>query len=521
MFHSKLKLKRISVMTAFSFLLISMSAKAGVESDMADMFNSMGARANYTQGGAYHSQSASIYTGGGFSARFGNKTLYPVQIQMPSVNAGCGGIDFFSGAFSFANKEQFVEFTRNLGNNAAGVAFEIALDSLDPLIGGAISKIRDVVNFINQNGLNSCQAAKALVGGAAGKLAESVGKECELTTNADGTVSDHAEGRWYCKSKARMLNQRTKKLNEALGDFYSGSGNIVDGDGFQWPQGAGKVNKTSMAMTGGNVTLMALNSFNLNAEQKQWMMSIIGVGLFSKPPKSSDSNEDVTPEWKYLPPTITAEAKADPLFDFFASNSSDKIRLTLWNCHEPGSSSATDPYKATECTQETKEYFGFRKQAADQIAILKSNIRTGTRASTTDQAKIAQIIENTSYPLLRMALVDERMNSSYLTDKAVEAITLDLSHAYLARLAKAAQLAMGNFKAQNEDEEKMVKNGFDSLNRLMDNLKRESDAAKQRVSNEQNFGEYVKKVNNALSGAFPDVSSSLTFSRIVSSPGVR
>ena len=50
--------------------MISTSAHAGVESDMADMFNSMGAVTSYTESGAYRSQAANMYTGGGFSAKF-------------------------------------------------------------------------------------------------------------------------------------------------------------------------------------------------------------------------------------------------------------------------------------------------------------------------------------------------------------------------------------------------------------------------------------------------------------------
>lgn len=257
-------LKSVAVYTMFACLSMAMPAQADVNSDMADMFNNMGAQTNYTSAGSYKTQAANVYVGGGFTTKFGNKSLYPVNIQMPSVSAGCGGIDFFSGAFSFANKEQFIEFTRNLGNNAAGVAFEIGLDALDPLIGGAISKIRDVVNFINQNGLNSCQAAKALVGGMAGKLGESIGKECELTANNDGTVQDNAEARWYCKSKGRLLNQRTKKLKESLGDYYNQAPTWftgADGTQVQASKGTGHVNKTTLAMTGGNTTLMALNKF--------------------------------------------------------------------------------------------------------------------------------------------------------------------------------------------------------------------------------------------------------------------
>ncbi|EMS6179619.1 conjugal transfer protein TraH, partial [Neisseria gonorrhoeae] len=132
-------------------LALPINSSAGIEKNMADMFNSMGAEANYTEAGAFHGQSGSLYTGGGMSVRFPVSDISLGNIQLPSISAGCGGIDFFAGSFSFVNKEQFIQFTRNLGNNAAGVAFDLALKALDPMIQDAIGGIRDLVNYVNQN----------------------------------------------------------------------------------------------------------------------------------------------------------------------------------------------------------------------------------------------------------------------------------------------------------------------------------------------------------------------------------
>ena len=121
------------------------------------LFNSMGAEANYSEAGAFHGQSGSLYTGGGLNVRNPVSDVSLANIQLPSISAGCGGIDFFAGSFSFVNKEQFIQFTRNLGNNAAGVAFDLALKALDPMIQDAIGGIRDIVNYVNQNSFKQLQ----------------------------------------------------------------------------------------------------------------------------------------------------------------------------------------------------------------------------------------------------------------------------------------------------------------------------------------------------------------------------
>ena len=100
----KLPAKLLAIcLSATKYLVLSISltvpvhTHAGIESDMANMFNSMGAATNYTEAGAFHGQSGSLYTGGSFSARTPVSNLSLGNIQLPSVNAGCGGIDIFGG----------------------------------------------------------------------------------------------------------------------------------------------------------------------------------------------------------------------------------------------------------------------------------------------------------------------------------------------------------------------------------------------------------------------------------------
>src|SRR3546814_2483856 len=73
-------------------------AQAGVGDEMSDFFNDMGASANATGATAYQGQSAGYYSLGSVWARFPQKSVYPANIQLPKVRAGCGGIDIFSGS---------------------------------------------------------------------------------------------------------------------------------------------------------------------------------------------------------------------------------------------------------------------------------------------------------------------------------------------------------------------------------------------------------------------------------------
>lgn len=76
-------------------LSLPINSSAGIEKNMADMFNSMGAEANYSEAGAFHGQSGSLYTGGSINVRNPVSDVSLGNIQLPSISAGCGGIDFF------------------------------------------------------------------------------------------------------------------------------------------------------------------------------------------------------------------------------------------------------------------------------------------------------------------------------------------------------------------------------------------------------------------------------------------
>ena len=45
-----------------------------------------------------------LYTGGSLMMRAPGRNYPLATVQLPSLRAGCGGIDIYGGAFSFINK---------------------------------------------------------------------------------------------------------------------------------------------------------------------------------------------------------------------------------------------------------------------------------------------------------------------------------------------------------------------------------------------------------------------------------
>ena len=98
------------------------SNPANLNAEMQALFNDLGAIGNVTAPGAFRGQAMNLYTGGNLMMRAPGKNYPLSNAQLPSLKAGCGGIDLFGGSFSFINKQQFVAMLQNIGANAVGYA---------------------------------------------------------------------------------------------------------------------------------------------------------------------------------------------------------------------------------------------------------------------------------------------------------------------------------------------------------------------------------------------------------------
>ena len=73
------------------------SQSADLNAEMQAMFNDLGALGNVTSPGAFRGQAMNLYTGGSLMMRSPGRNYPLVNAQLPSLRAGCGGIDLFGG----------------------------------------------------------------------------------------------------------------------------------------------------------------------------------------------------------------------------------------------------------------------------------------------------------------------------------------------------------------------------------------------------------------------------------------
>ncbi|MEL7539682.1 MAG: conjugal transfer protein TraH [Pseudomonadota bacterium] len=194
-----------------AMLLAPLSAQADVNTKMNDFWDEIGAAANVTGPNAFNGQRAGYYTLGNVYIRTPQETLNPVNVQLPGYRAGCGGIDIYAGGFSFVNSDQLVAFMKAVANNAASFAFQVALETISPVIAEKVSELQSIAQRINQFSASSCEAGQLAVAATWPQSDQASRVICEASASRRGLYPDWVAARHGCGAEG----ERTSVLNGA------------------------------------------------------------------------------------------------------------------------------------------------------------------------------------------------------------------------------------------------------------------------------------------------------------------
>jgi conjugative transfer pilus assembly protein TraH len=355
------------------FMLASLPANADW---VSDFYSSAGAGMNITHGQAVHSRNMSGYSGGSISWRVPQKNLQLFAVTPPSFKAGCNGIDFFTGAFSFPNAEQFVQALRNFGQAALGSLFMSALKWISPVIASTVEFITDLVNKVNQFSIDGCRAGTTLGTKLGDSIFGAISKGA-AAGNAQGAESD------YVASLRAVQDSFDKGLQWWNKTVYgtTNPGALNRAQVFGKEAHPASVNFVWYALNHSDRTT------NLSRETKEVIMSL--VGTFIRRPKD-DSDGDTTP------------GKAESLLGVTTYKQVlgvDPSQAGLYTCQNYGN------YDAEKfCLSVTASYAahdGFIKKYGNLYEKLRTAV--STRGAPTLSASEKDLLRMTSVPLWRIA----------------------------------------------------------------------------------------------------------------------
>ncbi len=148
-------------------ILFPATCWATLENEMKGLFDTM---TNITDGGYHKGMGRGTVAGPSVVMR-GNRVRTDLfNFVPPSINAGCGGIDMFMGSFSFIDADHFVNLMQAIATNAAGYAFKLALETMCPTCGQAITSLQRAMQALNATAGDSCRIAESAVNFMADKM---------------------------------------------------------------------------------------------------------------------------------------------------------------------------------------------------------------------------------------------------------------------------------------------------------------------------------------------------------------
>ena len=472
------RLGRLSLRAgAAAFALVSAATplQAGVGDEMAGYFNDMGAAANSTGAVAYQGQSAGYYSLGSMWARFPQKTIYPANIQLPKVTAGCGGIDIFTGSFSFINGSEFVAMAKAIANNAVGFAFDLALESISPQIKGAMDKLRDLAQKINSSNLQSCESAQALVGGVLGEMGVKAGKVCEVVGTSQGLFSDWARSRQKCGNGGEQAST-LKNAPDELKPLLPGPKN------YAWDM----IKNSPLGAS--------------DRQMREFVMTLTGTIIVGERPSDND------------PLPITYRGQGDPAI-LDALIDGDKS-AKIMKCDEED--------KCLTVSEQTVPAQG-ANALRPKIATMIRSMAQKVKANQTLTQEERNLLGVSSVPLYKIVAV-QAASGFMLSDAEIQTLAevaaVDMLNAIIQRMMD--QVAAGQSNNINQADVTNLRQFNEQVAQVRQRLFQRETTISAKVNQTYTIINNAMRIESTLQGRMaPGMAASLNFSRALSAQGLR
>ncbi len=425
-------------------------ARADVNSDLNGFFGSLGYSGNVSQAQAWQGQAAGYFTGGSVYLRNPVKNVQLISMQLPSLNAGCGGIDAYLGSFSMISGEEIQRFVKQIMSNAAGYAFDLALQTMVPELKQAKDFLQKLASDVNSMNMSSCQAAQGIIGGLWPVTQVSQQKICQDIAGETNMFADWAASRQGCTVGGKG-DTVTNKATDAQKDQVLKNKNLI------WDA----LNRNSL--------------FNGNRQLKELVMSTVGSIIFNR-------NGDVT--------ILTPLVDNRDLVKVLMRGGTAKV----YGCDEE--SLCLAPVVANITISES-----------NGLVTLVKNLMLSMQLKLTDDTALTEqekgFVNTTSVPVLKYLTNAQSMGMSatYLIQVA-DYIAQDLMIQYLQELVKQASLAMAGKNWPEEAASKLRDNVMHAQGLLAD-MKLQSAADQNALDGiDRNMQYLQQQVSTIISGSY-------------------
>ena len=395
------------------------AAHASLDNDLTNFFNSIGGTANVTGATAFSGQTQNVATGGSLYARLPQRSYNLANMQLPGAKAGCGGIDLFAGSFSYISSQQFMAMISNIGNNALGYAFKLAIDAVDPMIGNVLDKLREASEAMNSMNIGSCEAGQALVNGIVGQtnLASQTG--CASLAAYLNISEDRAKGMRECsESGKRRSVAEAARSDEALKQV------------------------TPLNIVSGNLMARVLDQAYpwMSDSEKKLLISLTGTLIID----NTDPDDATKAKIRRVPPSITSEQ------DIVAGvqgtgGANDTVRVPLLTCIDPDSLHCDEPV----ATPIKSLKFMVDQRLTQYQALMEAGDTAWTEAR---KAEMINFVNIASVPVLKMLKAEVTGHDVGLRATYIDLIAAQYAIYWLDSMVRLARNAVANYPSLGPEE---------------------------------------------------------------------
>ncbi|WP_298435661.1 conjugal transfer protein TraH [Ottowia sp.] len=454
----------LAALVAASLMATAPTLRAGdLNTEVNNMFNNLGAIGNYTAPGAFRGQAYNTYTGGNLMMRSPNKVYQLAAIQFPSVKAGCGGIDVFGGSFSHISAQEFKNMLRNITAALPGVAYQLALEAVSPLLGGLSKWFKGFETMLTNARINSCETAKAIVSTAAESIGYSSQETCADLAVEMGMESDRDAARKRCAT------DRPSILASA--------------------RSSGDANVRNKAPFIGNLTWQALRKTGtyLDDNERELIMSIVGTVIYY-PEESGRDPETIAP-------TLTSISQ---LLYGQAAGSGSNVVQHLLRCNDYSACDVVTVNTGYNHTPFTARVETLMRSIAEKIA---------TRTAIPNNSAEVGFVNQTTEPVYKMLSIGTSIPGSGLADSLIgqyrDLIAADYAYVFLERNLRMGLAALDKDFTLQQTQREQARDIRQRALTMLSQIAQEKNTLYQKVGSFRAVSGHLEELERQLRTSMP------------------
>ena len=373
------------------------------------------------------------------------------------------GSTYFGGSFSHISATEFKNMLRNITAALPGIAFQLALEAVSPLLGGLTKWAKGLETWINNARINSCETAKAIVSTAADAVGYGSQETCADLAIEMGLESDRDSARRRCAT------DRSSILASA--------------------RSSGDANIRNKAPFVGNLTWKALQYTGayLDDQERELIMSLVGTVIFYP----EDANRDPEP----IAPTLTSISQL--LYGQAAGTGTDVVQHLL-RCNDYTNCDAVTLNTGYTHTPFTAKVETMMRSIADKIA---------TRTAIPNNSPEVGFVEPDHRAHLQMLSIGATIPGSGLSDSLIgqyrDVIAADYAYVFLERNLRLGMAALDKDYTLQQTQRERANHIRQRAQAMLLQLSQEKNLLYQKVGSFRAVSSHLEQLERQLRSSMP------------------